>query len=191
MARKATDLLDVFRFSSEDGGGKRPKRRSRGNSKGGGGRSKGAKKKSRAKRTFEGIFLNARQLLLASSALMLLLVLSFVLGLATGRGGEETPAIQRSHGALIAVRARLPVVDPATRRSVRPSAVEKRLSQDYEIPSRNIRIQRDGTELVIEIGPFHSEAQAKRFIERSGLDMAHIHMENPFRYAEFVPYRRD
>ena len=129
MARKATDLLDIFRFSGEssDGGGKPPAKKSRGGAK--------RKKAGKQKRSFDGIFLNGRQLLLASSALLLLLVLSFTLGLATGRpgGGGETSELARSSGTRLAIRARLPVVDPATRKAIRPAQVGERLTQDYGI----------------------------------------------------------
>jgi hypothetical protein len=42
---------------------------------------------------------------------------------------------------------------------------------------------------VIEIGPFPSEEAARRWLRRSGLEMAHFHMEDPFRWPEYVPWR--
>jgi hypothetical protein len=187
MARKATDLLDVFRFSGEgEQDDAKPSRQRRARKRANRGAGKGA-----GRTRFEGIQLNPRQLLLASSALLLLLVLSFTLGLATGRpdAGSEASAALTRRSSQVAIRARLPMVDPATSKPATGEQVLAELARDFRIQRRNLRIRRDGQDWIVDVGPFSDEAEAQRYLRRSGLELAHIHMEDPFRYAEIVPVR--
>ena len=185
MARKATDLLDVFRFSGDGGDGE------------GGGRRAPSRKKNSAKqavarrkprRRFEGITLNRRQVWLASSAIGLLLLLSFFLGLATGSPGadDSNPALERRVAKRFWLRARLPYVDPTTSKPADVPRIAKVLTEDYRIRRQNVRMRRAGGELVIDIGPFPSRAEARSWLERSGLELWRIHMQDPFRFPEYV-----
>ncbi len=192
MARKATDLLDVFRFGDDDGdenskrdsgrGGRRvPKERK-------------PKKAPRARSQSEEdvLQLNRRQILLGSSAVVLLLVLSFVLGLSAGRSGpseDDTKIERRSGRDLIAIRGDLPLLDKATRKSIDPAQIAGVLKRDYGLKRKNIHMYRVSGRLVIDIGPFHSETQAKSYLRKSGLKMLHIHMEDPFRWPEFSAWK--
>ncbi len=75
MARRSTDLLEVFNRKTP--GPSAPRRRG---SKGGG--------KRRTSGDVSGFFLGPRQILLACCVLLLLLVLSFVVGIGMGRRGD-------------------------------------------------------------------------------------------------------
>jgi hypothetical protein len=188
MARKATDLLDVFRFSSEGGGDdsgsapkkRRPSRKQAAKKKGGGGRRKAR---------FEGIALNRRQVVLASSAIGLLLILSFFLGLAAGgSGGDDTDAaLERRAARRYVIRAFVPLVDPAARKPADPVRLARNIARDYGIDPRNLRARRRGADIAIDIGPFPSRDEARRWLERSGLELCRIHMQDPFRFPEYIP----
>lgn len=189
MARKATDLLDVFRFSNEDGDDTertpkaRPKRPKRA------GKKKAAARGDGRRSRFEGISLNRRQVLIASSAVGLLLLLSFFLGLAAGGSdsGDGSASLERREARRYVIRARVPLVDPARRKQADPAALKQALSRDYRIHSRNLRVRRMGADVVIDIGPFASRDKARQWLERSGLELWRVHMQDPFRFAEYVP----
>lgn len=189
MARKATDLLDVFRFGGGEEDDERESTRPAGRKRrkpppkaAGGAR---AKKKTR----FEGIALNRRQVWLASSAIGLLLILSFFLGLATGGSGagEDARALERRVPRRYAIRGRVPLLDPKTHRPADAARVARTLSSDYRIHASNLRVRRLGADLVIDIGPFPSRDDARSWLERSGLELWRIHLEDPFRFPEYVP----
>jgi len=199
MARKATDLLDVFRFAdeSEDDQAQRDDRRGR----------KRAPKERPAKRAAaapsrrgaegrggaEGLQVNRRQLVFGSSAIVLLLVLSFVLGLSTGRSRTPTggAAIQRQVPRRIAIRGELPRLDPATQQPVEPAEVARLLKRDFGLDAKHLRVEpRDGF-LVIDVGPFNSEEAAARYLRDSGLELLHLHMDAPFRAPKFAAWRSD
>ena len=201
MARKATDLLDVFRFNSEGGqdghestsGRKTGGRAASARSGGRGARTKKRPAKSKAAASsFDGIHLSPRQLLLASSACLLLLVLSFTLGLATGRPGSVDPgtsALSRAD-SLVAIRATVDLVDPATRKKTDVRRIQKLLQTQFRVQPQHLRTYEEAGRLVLEVGPFRSEQQANEFRQRSGLEFAHINMTEPFRWPKIVPYRR-
>lgn len=189
MARKATDLLEVFRISREAAeaaaAAKPSRKKPRASRKGADPQGDPTPEKPR----FEGLWLNRRQLLLVSSALMLLVALSFTLGLAKGRsgaGGQPT-TLHRATPGQLAIRARLPGIDPATSRKVDPEAVLRELAREFRIQRANLRIRSEGADLVIEVGPFTSAEEARSYLRGSGLEMAHLHMEDPFRFARIVP----
>lgn len=192
MARKATDLLDVFRFNNEDGKDdhERKKRRKAA--------ATGTRKRKSARRAagkssggFEGIHLSPRHLLLASCACVLLLVLSFTLGLATGRpsgSARQAPALKRE--TPVVIRTKLPLIDPANSKPTDPKRIRRKLRHEHGIKDHHLRIWRDGSYLVLEVGPFQSEASARSYLRSSGLELAHINMEDPFRWPEILPYAR-
>jgi hypothetical protein len=186
MARKATDLLDVFRFGGEgpSDDGDAPKKRKRARPKSGG----AAKRSPKAR--FEGITLNRKQVWLVSSAALLLLFLSFTLGLATGRPGSGADeALNRQTPAQFAIRARVSQIDPETSRKASPRSVLEHLATEYRIRREHMQIRSEGGEYVIEIGPFTTEDRARRYLRGSGLELARIHLGDPFRYARIEPVR--
>ncbi|MDJ0521415.1 MAG: hypothetical protein QNJ90_05000 [Planctomycetota bacterium] len=189
MARKATDLLDVFRFGDDDGGDDHARDSGRGASKKKPKREKPAPKRKRA----QGLILNRRQVVLGSSAVALLLVLSFVLGLSAGRtrpGAEEqTPKIERRTPVYIAVQGSLPLLDKATRKKIKPAAVAAILKRDYGLQSDQMRIEPVDGQLQIQLGPFRSRRAAERFVADSGIEMLQLYMEDPFRWWKLVRWR--
>ena len=195
MARKATDLLDVFRFSDDDGNDAHERKTRRKAARRAARAAKGAKRKGSASAkgstAFDGVHLSPRHLLLASCAGVLLLILSFTLGLATGRPGEtptRAPGLQRD--TMVLIRATLPVVDPTTRKATDPERIRRKLRLEYGIENRHLRIRKEDGQLILEVGPFRSEESATRYLRSSGLELAHLCMDDPFRWPVFVPYRR-
>lgn len=201
MARKATDLLDVFRFNSEDEqGAQKGKTRRQGGSGRESASRKAKSKSSRARASAkkagpggalsDGIHLSSRQLLLTSCAALLLLVLSFTLGLATGRpdGGTESPAPALNRQTQVVVRSSLPLVDPASRKQTDAGRIRRTLRTEFDVPDKGLRIWKDRGRLFLQLGPFRDEKQARSYLRRSGLDMAQINMEMPFFAPRFVAY---
>jgi len=205
MARKATDLLDVFRFGDEEDDARAQRDGRAADSKSGS--SKGARRKKAAgkknakaqrasaapgsRRRLESLILNRRQLVLAGSAMALLLMLSFVLGLSTGRPGKAAgdAAIQRTTPSYLVIRGTLPLLDPTTRKPIEPRHVADILKRDYGLRRSQLQMHGANGRLVIEVGPFPSEAQARDYLRQSGLEMMHLYMEDPFRAAEYAPWR--
>ncbi len=193
MARKATDLLDVFRFGDDDDDDNRERETSRGRRAVARKKSQKAKKARAAepKTRLQGLILNRRQVLLGTSAVALLLVLSFVLGLSTGRSGPsggETAIQKTQHAPRVAIRGSLPELDSATRETIDPRRVADILKRDYKLKRHNLTMRRAEGRLVIEVGPFRSDASAAEFLRKSGLEMLHLHMEYPFRWPEYVAW---
>jgi hypothetical protein len=195
MARKATDLLDVFRFNNEEEEGgheSKQRRKAAARAASAAGKTKAAtarKKKSRG--ASDGITLSARQLLLASCAGVLLLVLSFTLGLATGSPSGSAPTeAPLARQTLVMIRATVPLVDPASRQKADPERIRRQLMHEFPIKSQHLQIHEEGAHLVLEIGPFTSEQKADAFRRSTGLELAHINMQDPFRWVDIVPYLR-
>ena len=189
MARKATDLLDVFRFGGDSEA--EDQRRAASKPKARAERAK-AKAESR-ERGFDGLILSKRQLLLTGSAMMLLLVLSFVIGLSAGRPGAPTPAARRDAtvGAeSLMIRGTMSVLDPATRRPVDPDDVRRVLQTQHQVPAANIHVHAEGGSLLIDIGPFKTEERARAYLERMELDLARIQGADPFLRPRILPYSR-
>jgi hypothetical protein len=188
MARKATDLLDVFRFSDDGGDDDSHSDRGRGASK-----ARKPKKKETAKprQRVQGLILNRRQIVLGSSAIALLLVLSFVLGLSTGRSGPATQPtkIERRTATRFAIRGSLPLLDKATQKAIEPKAVAAILKRDYGLDRDHLQLGKADGRLIIDVGPFRSERAAREWLESSNLEMLHLFMEDPFRWPEYVPWR--
>lgn len=190
MARKATDLLDVFRYGGDDDDGdsrgvsgdrgraaKRAKAKKKASSKG----------KAKSGKGFDGLILTKRQVILGASVCCLLVALSFVLGLSAGRPGDPTPAASRTAAtASIVIRGEMPVVHPATQRPVDIEALKAELVREYRIPATNLRVRRAGGLLILEIGVFETVEQAEAYLRRSALDMAHIYGASPFAPPQFV-----
>ena len=110
MARRADDLLSIF-----------DPNRSSGDGSGTGKRKKPSQRRSSSKkRGFQGLYLTAKQVWLGGSAALLLLLLTFVLGLAVGRpggGDDPSPALSRTTEAHVMVRADFPAQNPNTQKA--------------------------------------------------------------------------
>ena len=191
MARKATDLLDVFRFSDDGGDDDSHREATRGGGRAASsGRKPKRKKAPKQRRRVQGVILNRRQIVLGSSAIALLLVLSFVLGLSTGRSGPEAQPtkIERRTTARFAIRGALPLLDKATQKAIEPKTVAAILKRDYGLGRDHLRLSRSEGRLVIDIGPFRSERAAREWFDKSDLGMLHLHMHDPFRWPEYVAW---
>ena len=185
MARKATDLLDVFRHGGtddDDNGNvaskprKRTAKRSASKSRGGGDR-----------RTFDGLILTRRQVVLGGSVCCLLVALSFVLGLSAGRPGD-TPAASRTTAAqdAVLIRGTMPAVNMASQQPIDAAELRAALVREYRVPSNSLRIRREGGTLILEIGVFGSQEAAKSWLTQRGLDMAHFYGSDPFTPPQYV-----
>jgi hypothetical protein len=188
MARKATDLLDVFRLAGEPGE-EAPEGEARGTRRAAAHKRKAPRP---ARRRVRGMILNQRQLLLGGSAIALLLVLSFVIGLSAGRGGRSSGSGEALSATTaprwFAIRGTLPQLDPATQKPVDPSQVMAILQRDYGLQPAQVVMRPSGDQLVLEVGPFPSEEKARAYHRDAGLEMIQLHMHDPFRWPEYVAW---
>jgi len=191
MARKATDLLDVFRYGGGDDDADRSRTASTPRARKA--RTPKAPKAPAKRRAFEGLILSKRQLILTGSAMLLLVVLSFVIGLSAGRpgSGRTDPAAQRTTGAtMLMIRGAMPSLDPATRRPIDPSEVLQVLARDYHLSARYVTVKVSEGQILIDIGPFRSEQRARMYMERAQVDVIRIHGADPFLRPRILPYSR-
>lgn len=213
MARKANDLLDIFRYQPEgadeaDGGAREKKRQRRdpnkGRSAGGGtrtgsaGSGRGSKKAARAKRVARRpggdgyrLDLTQRHVVLGGSVLALLLVLSFTLGLAAGRGkdgGSEEVSLQRSaaRGHSFYVSGTIPNILPSTGQRVRGKRIQQELMEDFLLERSRFKIFSGKNEWRITVGPFASDADARRFVAHQGMEKWYVAAYAPFRAYEIL-----
>ncbi len=194
MARKATDLLDVFRHGGGDDDDDRShvvesdRARTRRTKK----KSK-ARAKAAGRKGFDGVILTKRQVILAASACCLLVAGSFVLGLTAGRpGAGDGPAMQRSSDAesVWVIRGAMHAINPGTQKAVDVDELRGQITREFGVPNRNLRIYPQQGRLVLEIGPFGSEQRALDYLRKSGLDMAHVSGADPFLRREVVRLSR-
>ena len=188
MARKATDLLDVFRYAGDgDDGDGRVVSSDRGRK--GSKKKKARKAKSKgADKGFDGVILTRRQVILGASVCCLLVALSFVLGLSAGRpGSEDTPAASRTAAnGRVVIQGEMPAIHLSTQRPIDVDAVRSELVRVYGVPSGNLRISSRDGRILLQIGLFGSKEEAQAFLTSHGLDMAHIFGADPFAPARFV-----
>lgn len=189
MARKATDLLDVFRYGGGDDDDKNVTSSSRGRT------AKQAKRKKRAapsgKKGFDGLILTRRQVVLGASVCCLLVALSFVLGLSAGRPGDDTPAASRTAGAetAIVIRGTMTAVNPSTQKAIDVEDLRRELVHEFRVPSDSLRIRAEEGRLVLEIGVFASQEAAESWLKQRALDMAHLYGSSPFTPPQYVRVR--
>jgi hypothetical protein len=196
MARKATDLLDVFRYGGgdddDDRAGGKPARRARTPRRR---KRSGASRREPAPRErpgFQGLILSRRQLVLAGSAMLLLLVLTFVVGVSAGRPSRTQGGRALNRTALrdmLMVRGTMPALDRATRKEVDLREVRRILEERHHVPPANLRIHVEHGLVRIDIGPFRSERRAREYVERTQLDTAHLFGADPFLRPQILPFR--
>ncbi len=168
MARRATDMLDVFRAEHPaPGDGARSKERA-----------------APAKRGFSGLVLLPRQILLCSAVVLLLLTFTFVLGLSVGRrdgsgdvaGGAGGQSLSRDNprgpqARLIYVEARVPYMDPARHVANDPATLVENLVRTRGVSRDHIWITDDiaAQRLRVLIGPFPGSEEGVEYLRKSGL----------------------
>ena len=195
MARKATDLLDVFRHGGDDddhdsrvvsSDRARAAKRTKAKPK------KASAKKSGTGRGFDGLILTKRQVILSASVCCLLVALSFVLGLSAGRPGDATPAASRTAATDMGwiIQGELPAIHAATGKPIDAQAVRDELVQDNGVSSTHLRIHRQGGRLLLQIGLFDTEAQARKWLDDSGLTMIHMYGTGPFLAPRYRTVKR-
>lgn len=181
MARRTTDLLDVFRDRGTAG---RPAK----------GDAPAPAEARAAKKPFEGLFLFPRQLLLGSSVVVLLLVFAFVLGLTMGRRGSSgggnalqgsvpradasTPDVRRLY-----VSGRVPVTNATTLATNDPQKLFDTLtSSRYGVDSERLWITGDssGKQWVVILGPFDKKQDAIDYLVSHGLLTVRVGGVYPF-----------
>lgn len=181
MARKSTDLLDVFRAEKRvaENAASRP-----------------ATKAAREKGAFQGLLLLPRQLLLGGSVMMLLLVFAFVLGLTVGKRGAESDAAALSAQARRAADAdrrglfavgRVPLMDPVRQSANEPGRIFSDLVTVRGVDEKRVWIRDDATRqhLQVLIGPFTDKAQAAEYLQRTNLVVARLGGVHAFVSPEF------
>lgn len=180
MGRKATDLLDVFRLASgEPAAAKTESKR----------HARKPKKKQKQRKRFEGVFLAPRQVLLGSAVLLLLVVLSFTVGVGFGRsGGDGTdlaPALSRTTQWYI--RGSLKEVDAIRGTVVDPAEVAEDLVDMHQVPRDRISVRtKPEGGVYVFVGPFASEAQARRYFGEMALGPARVRGGVPFRREAYI-----
>jgi hypothetical protein len=188
MARRTTDLLDVFRDRGTGRSGKP---------------EEPAQPKA-PKKPFEGMFLLPRQLLLGSSVVVLLLVFAFVLGLSMGRrGGNSTQALQantaraqeaESNTPGVYVLGRVPVTNPGGLKRNEPTAIRDMLTADrFGVDPARLWIAadpNDAQQWILTVGPFANKKQAADYLMSHRLTTARIGGALPFErpgYRNWTP----
>jgi hypothetical protein len=163
MARKATDMLEVFRTKVASPAASRE-----------------ASPAGEKKRGFQGMVLVPRQIMLGSAVVVLLLVFTFVLGLSVGKrgdvgaGGTTLSAVSPTRGSdakLTYVEARVPYMDPARHVANAPAAMRDNLARVRGVSPDHIWISDDTSNqrLRVLIGPFRDSEAAVEFLRRKGL----------------------
>lgn len=185
MPRRSTDLLDIFRRPDEpeqgaQRSGRTPARRETTPAK--------AKAPRPARSDGPGLTLTRRQVVLSASAVGLLVVLGFTLGLATGRSHGRTDAsLARAERAApqVFLQGRIDAMDPQTLRPVDPTAVLKELVSRYGLPAAHVDVRREDSDVVIEIGPFASRERAEAYAKANKLDLITLFLSAPFRWPSY------
>ncbi len=173
LPKKTTDLLDVFRHRPVEGGssGRPSKRRA-----------------SRSKdRAFEGVFLAPRQLLFVSAIGVLLLALSFTVGLGFGRHGAERPTLEKTTSGSWWILGRMGGTDPAGR-PLDPDQVKAELVRVHGLPAQNLRVETTSEGgLVVYLGPWTEKAPAEEYLRIHHLDASVLLRGSaPFSHAKVV-----
>jgi hypothetical protein len=176
MPRRDSDLLAVFRPSSSGGpGGAKPP----------------ADRKPGPRRRFEGVFLGPRQVLLGSSVVVLLLVLSFTVGIGVGRSGERSgvaPSLERETAVWV-LRGRLGAMDFARAETLDAEGIARELESKYGVPRRMVRVDGTGEPIWVTIGSFRTREEAQRFLTEHRLATARLGSAAPFRTAVPIEVR--
>jgi hypothetical protein len=176
MPRKSTDLLDVFGAGRGSGGGRTPPSK-----------PPAAPREPKSRRPFEGVFLGPRQVVLASSIGVLLLVLSFTVGIGVGKSGgkrpDGAPALKRESTAWI-LRGELSRIDAARGEDVTEARILQELERRFGVPRTMVRIDVTTEPATIVIGPFPTEADARAFLDSKRLVLARLGSGAPFRYSK-------
>jgi hypothetical protein len=178
MGRRATDLFDVFRPGDASRKGRAaapPAPR----------REKPAADRT-PRRRFEGLFLAPRQVLLAGSVGVLLLVLAFTVGLGVGRrGGAAAPEPSlRRETTIWVFRGTLAPIDAARGERMTDARIVRDLERSWGIPRSMVRVDPVKDALVISLGPLASEEEAKAFQEAKRLAAVRVGIAAPFRFAK-------
>lgn len=173
MARRTTDLLDVFR---DRGAGRS-------------GKPEEPAAPKAPKKPFDGLFLLPRQLLLGSSVVVLLLVFAFVLGLSMGRRGGSggTEALQANAARAedpeanvrrVYVLGRAPVTSATGLAANEPAKLRDLLASDrYGVDPARIWIAadpNDSQQWIVFLGPFAHEKQATDYLSSHRLTTARL-----------------
>jgi hypothetical protein len=187
MARRTTDLLDVFRERPQ------PVRPT----------PAAPRSPSGPRRPFEGLFLYPRQLLLGSSVVVLLLVFAFVLGLSMGRRGASNPAdmLQANAGRTTQPAAvepqvyalgRVPYMDAGQQRTNEPQRLHDWLTGAKRVAPETAWIadDPDGRQWFLLLGPFATKGKAMEYLVRHSLVSSRVGGVAPFEnvtYQSLLP----
>lgn len=181
MARRVDDLLSIFDPNRSTGAGE---------GRGAATQRKKARAAGGKQRAFQGLVLSPKQVVLGGSAAALVLLLTFTLGLAVGRPGSDrgqAPSLRRDTQRM--VRAEFPRYHPHTHKAMAREDVYEMLVQRFGVPARAVvNIRPDGDRMVIELGPFDSDDAAEHWIQKWGLQAAHLNLNAPFRYHQMTNY---
>ena len=186
MARRSTDLLEVFRGPREGSG------QAKGRSSSGSRRKGSARRKVSA--GFEGVSLGPRQVLLASCVMVLLLVLAFTVGLGVGRrGGPATagPDLSRTQAGRAAavwyVQGRVPRRDVMRGEEVDPDRLKDDLVREHGFRASDLRVSEgERGYFFVHYGPFASEEEARNVLREHNLGYLNVRGTYPFSLEEVV-----
>lgn len=167
MAKRANDLLDVFRLGS--GAADAPPRPRR---------KKGGARRKKAKAGAEGVVLAPRQVTLLASTAVLLVVLAFAAGLGYGRrkpGPALSRVAQSNQADVWWIRGLIRAYDEFTGRPVPIESIERDLEAQLKIRGDNLRVLRENEErYALLLGPFQTEAKARAWYEQKRLGVVRV-----------------
>lgn len=192
MARRSTDLLDMFRgprageHAAKGRSGKpRKKPRKRTKTRGRGGWLS----------AFEGLVLGPRQVLLASCVMVLLLVLAFTVGLGVGRRGgplADSTSLSLESGtgrpaAAFYIQGRVPRRDLLRDQDVDPDLLKEDLVRLHGFRPADLQVtEGERGFFFVHYGPFTSEEAARRVLREHNLGYLNVQGTWPFSLEEIV-----
>ncbi len=174
MARKASDLLDVFRLRPESSGSsssskrtpdRKPDRKPK--------KTKPkAKKKPRARSAGDVVLsLSRRQMMYAGCVGVLLMALSFTLGVSlAGDDSSAAHPLRRETAPTFYIVGELPLEAVLADRRVDIQAAARKLREQSGVARDKIHLSRRGDRYRIWIGPFESKRAAFEYHESYQLD---------------------
>lgn len=191
MARKASDMLDVFRLRPESSGtDSKPKQKT----------GRGSKASTKPKRTKASksaraedvvLSLTRRQTMYAGCVGVLLLALSFTLGVGLGGGdeGQGGPALRRDAPQPWYILGELPMASALSQKDIDIRDAARQLRRELAVAQDKLSLSKTRNRYRLWVGPFDTRDAAFRYHANYQLDTFRHQGISPFNPGQFVQER--